>query len=64
MNEAAIAQTIMTLLILVIFLGLLIWGIKSRQFHNIEEVKYRVLNDNESNTNDNLAENNPEDCRQ
>ena len=46
MNEATVAQTIMTLLILVIFLGFLIWGIKSRQFHNIEDAKYRMLNDN------------------
>ena len=49
MNEATIAQVIMTFLILVIFLGLLIWGIKSKQFHNIEEVKYRVLDDNDGN---------------
>ena len=46
MNEAITPQTIMTLLILVIFLGFLIWGIKSRQFHNIEDAKYRMLNDN------------------
>jgi cbb3-type cytochrome oxidase maturation protein len=43
MNEATIAQTIMTLGILVIFIGLLVWGIKSRQFHDIEEPKYRML---------------------
>lgn len=43
MNEATIAQTIMTLLVLVIFLGLLIWGIKSRQFHNVEDAKYKML---------------------
>ena len=49
MNEATIAQVIMTFLILVIFLGLLIWGIKSKQFHNIEEIKYRVLDNNDSN---------------
>ena len=45
MNEATIAQTIMTLLILVIFLGLFIWGIKSRQFHNVEDAKYKMLED-------------------
>jgi cbb3-type cytochrome oxidase maturation protein len=38
----------MTLLILIVFLGFLIWGIKSRQFHNIEDVKYRVLNDTDN----------------
>jgi nitrogen fixation-related uncharacterized protein len=46
MNEATIAQTIMTLLILAIFLGFLIWGIKARQFHNIEDAKYRMFDDN------------------
>ena len=45
MNEATIAQTIMTLLILVIFMGFLIWGIKSRQFHNVEDAKYKMLED-------------------
>jgi len=43
MNEATIAQTIMTLLILAIFLGFLVWGIKSGQFHNVEDAKYRML---------------------
>lgn len=47
MNEATIAQTIMTLLILAIFLGLLIWGIKSRQFHNVEDAKYKMLEDDD-----------------
>jgi cbb3-type cytochrome oxidase maturation protein len=45
MNEATLAQTIMTLLILIIFLGLLIWGIKSKQFHNVEDAKYRMLDE-------------------
>jgi cbb3-type cytochrome oxidase maturation protein len=60
MNEATVAQTIMTLLILAIFLGFLIWGIKSRQFHNIEDAKYRMLDDgddiNEAKTRDSLQE--------
>ncbi len=47
MNEAAIAQVIMTFLILVIFLGFLIWGIKSKQFRNIEDAKYQVFDDGE-----------------
>ncbi len=50
MDEATIALTIMTLLILGIFLGLLIWGIRSRQFHNIEEPKYRIFHDGEDNS--------------
>jgi cbb3-type cytochrome oxidase maturation protein len=54
MNEATIAQTIMTLLILVIFMGFLIWGIKSRQFHNVEDAKYKMLEDDtETGNNDN-----------
>ena len=58
MNEATIAQTVMTLLILIVFLGFLVWGIKSRQFHNIEDVKYRVLNDTDS---DNTVDETPEE---
>jgi cbb3-type cytochrome oxidase maturation protein len=53
MNDATIAQTVMTLLILVIFLGLLIWGIKSRQFHNIEDAKYRMFHDSDDNDTEN-----------
>ncbi len=45
MNEATIAQTVMTLLILAVFLGFLIWGIKSGQFKNVEEPKYRIFDD-------------------
>jgi cbb3-type cytochrome oxidase maturation protein len=40
MNEATIALTIMTLLILVIFVAFLIWGVRSGQFKNVEEAKY------------------------
>jgi nitrogen fixation-related uncharacterized protein len=43
MDEATIAQTILTGLIFLIFVGFLIWGIKTGQFHNIEEAKYRML---------------------
>jgi cbb3-type cytochrome oxidase maturation protein len=45
MNEATIVLTIMTLLILAIFLGFFIWGIKSRQFKDIEGAKYNMLKD-------------------
>jgi len=45
MNQATIAQTIMTLLVLAIFLGLLIWGIKTHQFHDVEGPKYRMMDD-------------------
>ena len=47
MSEATLAQTIMTLLILAIFLGFLIWGIKSGQFHNVEDAKYRMFHDDD-----------------
>lgn len=45
MNEATIVLTIMTLLIMAIFLGFFIWGIKSRQFTDIEDAKYNMLQD-------------------
>jgi nitrogen fixation-related uncharacterized protein len=50
MNEATIAQTIMTVLILAIFIGFLVWGIKSKQFKNVEEAKYRMLEDENTGT--------------
>ena len=45
MDEATIALTVMTGLLLVSFLGFLIWGIRSGQFKNIEEAKYRIFFD-------------------
>ena len=45
MDEATIAQTFLTLAILAIFVGFLIWAIKSGQFNNVEESKYRMLSD-------------------
>lgn len=33
----------MTLLILLTFVGFLIWGIRSKQFEDVEEAKYRML---------------------
>ena len=43
MNEATVALTIMTLLVFAIFLGYLIWGIKSGQFKNVEDAKYQLF---------------------
>lgn len=40
MNEATIALTVMSVLILVIFLAFLIWGVRAGQFKNVEEAKY------------------------
>jgi cbb3-type cytochrome oxidase maturation protein len=45
MDEATIAQLVFSAIILVIFLGFLIWGIRSGQFKNIEEAKYKILED-------------------
>lgn len=46
MAEATIALTAMTGLLLVSFLGFLIWGIRSGQFKNIEDAKYQLFRDN------------------
>jgi cbb3-type cytochrome oxidase maturation protein len=46
MTEAALAQIILTILLLIIFLGFFVWGLKSGQFNNIEEAKYHVFMDN------------------
>ena len=45
MDEATIALTVMTGLLLVSFLGFLVWGIRSGQFKNIEDAKYQIFHD-------------------
>jgi hypothetical protein len=40
MSEAAIAQTIVTVSLLVVLGGLFIWGWRSGQFKNMEDIKY------------------------
>jgi nitrogen fixation-related uncharacterized protein len=53
MSEATIALTAMTALLLISFLGFLIWGIVSGQFKNIEEAKYQIFRNTKSgNSND------------
>jgi nitrogen fixation-related uncharacterized protein len=52
MDEATIALTVMTVAIFLVFLGFLIWGIKSRQFHNVEEAKYQVFRKQRKSEND------------
>lgn len=53
MDEATIAQTVLSLFLLLIFLGFLVWGIRTGQFRNIEEPKYRMLeNDEDSSENE------------
>lgn len=61
MNEATLVQTIMTLLILAIFIGFIIWGIKSQQFHNIEDTKYHIFHNH---TDINEEENNHQEGKQ
>lgn len=46
--SATLAQALLTLSLLVIFVGFLIWGIKTGQFRNIEEPKYRIFDDVEN----------------
>jgi cbb3-type cytochrome oxidase maturation protein len=43
--SASWAQLLLTLSLAVIFLGFLIWGIRTGQFRNIEEPKYRIFDD-------------------
>lgn len=43
MDEATIALTIMTGLLLASFAGFLIWGIRTGQFKNTEGTKYQIF---------------------
>lgn len=45
MNEAAIGLTITSLGVLMVFIGFLIWGIRTGQFTDVEEAKYQMLED-------------------
>lgn len=54
--SATLAQALLTLSLLVIFVGFLIWGIKTGQFRDIEKPKYRIFDDGED-------ENEKEDVR-
>jgi cbb3-type cytochrome oxidase maturation protein len=47
MDGATIAQTAISLILLLVFLGFLVWGIRTGQFRNIEEPKYRMLENDE-----------------
>jgi cbb3-type cytochrome oxidase maturation protein len=49
MNEATVALSAMTGVLLLSLLGFLIWGIKSGQFTNIEEAKYRIFRSDKEN---------------
>jgi nitrogen fixation-related uncharacterized protein len=43
MDEATIGLTIVTGVVGLVFLGFLVWGIRSGQFHNVEDAKYQVF---------------------
>jgi hypothetical protein len=43
MDEGTIALTVMTGLILIVFVSLLVWGICSGQFKNVEDSKYQIF---------------------
>jgi len=45
--SATLAQALLTLALVIIFTGFLIWGIKTGQFRNIEGPKYRIFDDSE-----------------
>jgi cbb3-type cytochrome oxidase maturation protein len=45
MNDYGLALFLSALLMLLIFLGFLIWGIRSEQFTDVESSKYRILED-------------------
>lgn len=43
MDEYNLAMFVTALSLFLIFLGFLVWGIKTGQFKDIEEAKYRML---------------------
>ncbi len=43
MDEATIGLVAMSFGILAVFVGLLVWGLKSGQFKNTEETKYQIF---------------------
>ena len=47
MDEATIALTAMTGSLFLIFLGLFLWGLKTGQFKDVEEPKYKIFEDRE-----------------
>ncbi len=61
MNEATFVQTLFTGLILAVFLGFLIWGIRTGQFRNVEEAKYRMLKGDKKDNEEADTESQPEE---
>lgn len=52
MNDYGVALFLSSLFMLLIFLGFLIWGIRSGQFTDVESSKYGVLKEQEINDNE------------
>lgn len=48
MTAAGWAQAILSLSLVLVFLGFLIWGIRSGQFRDIEEPKYRMMDEKDA----------------
>ncbi|NJD53651.1 MAG: cbb3-type cytochrome oxidase assembly protein [Candidatus Methanoperedens sp.] len=47
MEEYMVAEFIMTFIIFLIFLGFLVWGIRTGQFTDVEAPKYRIFEEPE-----------------
>lgn len=45
MSAAGTAQLILSAVIFLIFLGFLVWGIRTRQFRDVESAKYGIFED-------------------
>ena len=43
MDEAEIGLAVMSLSMFLIFLGFFVWGLKTGQFRDAEEAKYRIF---------------------
>jgi|GEM_PF-5784059 len=48
--EATIAQALLTLAILLVFGGFLVWALRTRQFHDVEEANRRLFGDQNQET--------------
>jgi cbb3-type cytochrome oxidase maturation protein len=55
MDEATIGLIVVTGFVGLVFLGFLIWGIRSGQFHNVEEAKYQVFREQEQTGDENKS---------
>ncbi len=47
MDEATLALTLTTSAVFIVFLIIFIWCLRSKQFTDVEEPKYRILENNE-----------------